>query len=432
MRIGLLNLVVAIASAEDLVGIEDCLHSKRVARMAWAVGQALGYGPERLERLLQAGLVHDCGVSSTADHDHLIEELDWFGSRNHCERGALLLTAFPPLAGLAPIIRYHHSHWQDLEQRPLLRTVAEDANLIYLVDRVDMLAASYYASQTQLVHSEAICQRINSYRQRLFSPQLLDGFLKAATVPAFWLDLDAGPLNHWIFELLETQVVQEISEDDLLHFAEIIADIVDAKSPYTAEHSRGVARVAGWLAERAGLPPDRCRQVVIAGLVHDVGKLRIPDEILESSTGLSQEQRQTIKSHTYWTFEILRTIPGFDEMAQWAAFHHESLDGRGYPFGVQADGLALEARIMRVADVYQAMAQRRPYRAPTRCEDILHLLRRMEQQGEVDGRIVDLVAADLETCHGIATAGSPPRAGTGAPLRAHEVSGTSATPSPLS
>lgn len=402
MRIGLLNLVVAIASAEDLVGIEDCLHSKRVARMAIAVGEALGYDPERCQRLLRAGLVHDCGVSSTADHDHLIEELDWYGSQKHCERGARLLMSFSPLAALAPIIRYHHSHWNDLQQRPVLREVAEDANLIYLVDRVDMLCARHYASQTQLVHSEAIRERIASYRGRLFAPHLTEGFLRASTVPAFWLNLDATPLNHWVFGLLENQTIEEISGDDLLHFAEIIADIVDAKSPYTAEHSRGVARLAGWLARQAGLGPERCRQVVIAGLVHDVGKLRIPDAILESPRGLSDDERQVIRAHTYWTFEILRSIPGFDEMAQWAAFHHESLDGGGYPFGKDQSELALEARIMRVADVYQAMAQRRPYRAPTDPAAILALLRQMQARDEVDGSVVDLVAADLQSCHRVA------------------------------
>lgn len=399
MRIGLLNLVVAIASSADLVGIEDCLHSKRVARMAIAVAEALGYDAQRRERLMRAGLVHDCGVSSSDDHDHLIQEFDWPSSHIHCERGAHLLAAFTPLASLAPIIRYHHSHWSDLQQRPLLQEVAEDANLIYLVDRVDMLGAPYYATQTQLVHSESIRERIRGFAGSLFAPHLMDGFLQASTVPAFWLNLDANPLNHWIFDLLETQTVQEITEAELLHFAEIIADIVDAKSPYTAEHSRGVARMAGWLAEQAGLPPDRCRQVVIAGLVHDVGKLRIPDAILESPQHLSPDERQMIRSHTYWTFEILRNIPGFDEMAEWAAFHHESLDGGGYPFGKDRSALSLEARIMRVADVYQAMAQRRPYRGSTPPEEILALLRQMQDRDEVDGSLVDLVAADLPTAH---------------------------------
>jgi HD-GYP domain-containing protein (c-di-GMP phosphodiesterase class II) len=109
-----------------------------------------------------------------------------------------------------------------------------------------------------------------------------------------------------------------------------------------------------------------------------------------------------MKRHSFATYQILRRIGGFEEIALWAAEHHESLNGNGYPFHLKAEAIPPEARIIKVADIFQALAQHRPYRTPMPTPEILDLLRRMQAENEVDGAIVDLVARHAEECRGSA------------------------------
>jgi HD-GYP domain-containing protein (c-di-GMP phosphodiesterase class II) len=151
-----------------------------------------------------------------------------------------------------------------------------------------------------------------------------------------------------------------------------------------------------------GLPADTCDKLEIAGLLHDLGKLQIPDEILESPGALADSEQATIRSHSYETFQILRSIDGLGEIADWAAYHHESLNGNGYPFRLRGRDLTVEARIIRVADIFQAMAQDRPYRGPMSPARILEHLLLLAERGELDTRVVGLVARDLKHCSKLA------------------------------
>ena len=144
VEVDLRQAVYALSDALDLVGVNDFYHGKRVGLMAVDMGRTLGLpGPMR-EELFDTGLLHDCGVSSTAIHQHLVEEMDWEGSQGHCERGYDLLMSQPQLAGLAPTVLYHHTHWCDFSGKGVNEDIAFKANLIFLVDRVDALAAPHY------------------------------------------------------------------------------------------------------------------------------------------------------------------------------------------------------------------------------------------------------------------------------------------------
>ena len=116
INIDIRQVVLVIARAVDLVGVDDILHGRRVAVIAVACAKHLGWDQAAQNLLFDAGLLHDAGVSSTRVHRTLVNELDWEGAELHCERGFQLLKDFSPLAHLAPILRYHHSHWEDLSR----------------------------------------------------------------------------------------------------------------------------------------------------------------------------------------------------------------------------------------------------------------------------------------------------------------------------
>jgi len=141
----------------------------------------------------------------------------------------------------------------------------------------------------------------------------------------------------------------------------------------------------------------------VAGLLHDLGKLQVPDEILEKPGPLSREERSLIERHSFETYQILRGIAGLEDIALWAAYHHERPDGGGYPFRCSGTELTLEMRIIAVSDVFQALAQRRPYRRSLPPAQILEMLRAFVAQNRLDEEIVELIGQNLDTSWRLAT-----------------------------
>lgn len=398
MQVNIRQMVLTISNAVDLVGVTDVFHGRRVGMMAVECARILKWDAATQRLLFDAGLLHDCGVSSTREHHRIINELDWEGADLHCEKGYGLLRNFAPLAHLAPIVRYHHTRWEDMAGLRVDPFVARHSNLIHLVDRVDALAARYYQDESLLLHVGEIRDLINRYRDRFFAPDLVDAFLDASVPEAFWLLLDSAYIPQYVEDMERFGEIRISTLDELKQFAFLIAGIVDAKSHFTAEHSLGVARLSRFLGQQIGFAGDRLEKLEIAALMHDIGKLQVPDELLESSAVFSPADRSVMKKHSFATYQILRRVGGFEELALWAAEHHESLNGSGYPFHLKAGEIPMEARIIKVADIFQALAQRRPYRAPMPVPQILDLLRTMQAENEVDGTIVDTVALHLEEC----------------------------------
>ncbi|WP_417068702.1 HD-GYP domain-containing protein [Niveibacterium terrae] len=393
MQIELSDVVLALSDAIDLVGIDDDKHGKRVGVMAADCAHELGWSEREQVLMLNAGLLHDCGVSSTRVHHHLVSEFDWQGSQEHCLRGEALLKNVAPLAHLAEIVRYHHTHWCDLPTG-LDRATALAANLIFLVDRVDALTAAFYGAPDYLLKKESSRLSIAEHSGQRFAPELIEAFLSASKRESFWLNLEPRYLAHMLPQRLGREAGAELGLAAVRSLAMMFSAIVDAKSPFTAEHSEGVARLAFDLARVAGLDAETCARIEIAGLLHDIGKLRVADEILEKPGPLDAGQRAAIMRHSYETYQILGGIRGLEEIALWAASHHEKLDGSGYPFHLGSDELPLASRIIAVADVCQALVQDRPYRKPLGAENVLDYLHEQRKEGHLDGDVIALLERD--------------------------------------
>lgn len=143
---------------------------------------------------------------------------------------------------------------------------------------------------------------------------------------------------------------------------QVVASIVEARDSYTADHQRRVTNLASAIAAEMGLSKDQIDGIRMAGMVHDLGKISVPAEILSKPGRITEREFDIIKSHTQVGYDILKTIEFPWPIAQIVLQHHERMDGSGYPQGLSGRDIMLEARILAVADVVEAMASHRPYR----------------------------------------------------------------------
>jgi len=155
---------------------------------------------------------------------------------------------------------------------------------------------------------------------------------------------------------------------------EAFAEVVDAKSHFTFSHSVGVTDVAAAIGRAMGIRPERGQLLHRAALLHDLGKLRVPNSILDKPGKLDEAEWAVMREHPALTAAILRRVRQFDELASIAGAHHEKLDGTGYPDRLLAQDLSLEARILAVADIYGALIEDRPYRSGMSEEQALGII----------------------------------------------------------
>jgi len=382
------NAITALSCALDLVGVDEVRHGKRVAVMARAIAERLAWPEAECLSILYAGMLHDCGVSRIHEHRHLTETLEWDGAEEHCIRGADYLSACAPVAHLSTEIRYHHTRWEKLLESSVEPRLSLRANLLFLADRIDVLQAPFLNSGLILIEYPAIIARIQTLSGILFAPELVEAFAEIASVEAFWLAMEPEYLDedlrrfgsHLPSALLDIPALKEL--------ARLFSRVVDAKSPYTDDHSQRVALIARQLAIDFGIGGYELEQIEIAGLLHDIGKLRVSEDIIDKPGSLTPEERATMHRHSYDTFRILQRVFDDSKIPVWAGFHHETLIGDGYPFRTDNTTLDLECRIIAVADVFQALAQERPYRRTMSLEYILGDLRSRVETGHLDAQVV--------------------------------------------
>jgi len=381
------NLVSALSIALELSTDGLSKHHWRTALIAGRIAEHIGLNEGQQQILVYAALLHDIGaVSNWSERKKLQEFKVADDVYRHAEAGYELLKDSPQFGILAETIRHHHDKWDGSSPSGLAgKDIPITSRIINLADRLEILLKDkVYIFEQRPTMLSAIRELSGSY----FDPELVRALHEFARQESFWLDLTNPNYYQNFFRQIDTYGRMVFNIDDVVNIAEIFATIIDRTSRFTGMHSRGVAQVSAFLAQARGYSREEIKLIKIAGLFHDLGKLAIPNEILESPNKLTDKEFSIIKQHPYYTYRILEQIDGFSLIAEWAAFHHETLDGAGYPFRMPESSLKLGSRIVSVADVFVALSENRPYRQALAVCEVERIMRGMADNRKIDSRVV--------------------------------------------
>lgn len=382
-----MNLIKALSQALELSTGGLGRHHWRTAMISKRIAEYIGIEKQQRNLLVYAGLLHDLGSVSNWEEKHRIRNVDLVHPNiyEHAETGYLLLKDSKQLGPLAPIIRHHHDHWDGSSPYQLAgEAIPLFSRIINLADKVE----AHLPEDNILEHYPAILTLIRKQSGSVFDPELVKALHDFGRQESFWLDLTNPHYYQDFFQNIDDYGRLPFQIDDIIDVAEIFATIIDRTSRFTGAHSRSVATVAAYLAQARGYSQAEVKLMRVAGLFHDIGKLAIPNTILEKPGKLTEREFAIIKQHPYYTYRILEKIDGFQTIAEWAALHHETLDGAGYPFRVADNSLQLGSRIVAVADVFTALSENRPYRQTLDLKEIEKIMRGMVGNRKLDGAVV--------------------------------------------
>jgi HD-GYP domain-containing protein (c-di-GMP phosphodiesterase class II) len=425
------QVVATLSHALDVTEGEPPGHAVRTCLIGMRIGERIGLPAEERSALFYALLLKDAGCSANAARlsalfdapDQVakarMKRIDWtrpgaltlYGVRTvapsgsplkklgrlrelgreegvtrslmaaRCERGADIARLIGLPAAAAEAIAALDEHW-DGGGHPL--GLAGDA--IPLLGRILCLAQTVEVFARMAGRAGAL-EMAARRSGRWFDPALVEALRSLAGDAALWEQLtgDRTP-DVRAFEPAEHIVVA--GPERLDRVARAFALVVDAKSPYTARHSERVAEIAVGIGRALGFAPEPLAELRRAGLLHDLGKLAVPNVVLDKPGRLTDDEFRIVKGHPALSERIIAGVGPFERIARLAGAHHERLDGRGYFRGSPGTALDQSARVLAVADVCEALSADRPYRAGLDPDSVFEII------GEQAGTALCATAVD--------------------------------------
>lgn len=385
------SLMGGLARTMNLVNPKMENHHEQTAYFAYFVASGMNLSREDVGLVISSALLHDVG-SIVYENKLSVQEIEK-SAHKIAAIGADIIRDIPGYEEVAEVIGFCQTSWKKLE--PEARNDEKKSRYIKLASIVHLadVAASCLVQEGRVLNQiEGICRAIENGRGTEFCGEAVDAFLEFKGIEFIWLDAMHNPFFLGFF--------MDKGEDVTLEFVrnhtKLLSRIIDYRSSFTAMHSAGVAATARELAEKCGMTEEDTIKMEIAGYLHDIGKLVVPREILEKPSKLTEEEFNIIKEHPYYTRYVLMGIDGFTDIANWAGYHHEKLNGKGYPFHFDAGQLDKGSMIMAVADIFSALTEIRPYRDGMKKEQVADILLENVERGEISGEIVKILIENYE------------------------------------
>jgi HD-GYP domain-containing protein (c-di-GMP phosphodiesterase class II) len=444
------EILLALSFALDLTEGAVPGHAIRSCLLGLRIGRAAGLGPLQLPDLYYASLLKDVGCSSNSARmcqivggdDRIMKAgaklADWtrphrpqlstlkllwrevlpgasifrksarilkIAATQHrnnrdliemrCDRGAQIVRKLGIRDEVAVAVEHLDEHW-DGGGYP--NSLAGDS--IPVLSRILAIAQHldvFCMDQGPAAAIEVLCERAS----RWFDPALVAAAVCLDQEGSLWDGcLPSSRIDETRAELVAAYdaLPEHLPASGIETICEAFADVVDAKSPFTYRHSIGVRDAAVAIGAALNLPPDRLQLLGRAALLHDLGKLSIPNTILDKKGSLTPMETVLVKAHPGLSAEILSRISGFREIAVIAGEHHERLDGSGYPFHLQAHEVSLESRILVVADTYGALSENRPYRDALELDQVRDIMQKQTPR-KIDPTVYEALLSVVEELH---------------------------------
>ncbi len=385
IKINLSNLLISLSYVMDLLNIAVAEHQTRTAYIAVEIARELGIHGSNLENIFAASLLHDIGAI-TLEEKIALHQFEDINVDQHCIRGEMLLSTVPYFNKISKIIRLHHTKYTEIFDR-MNESVYCSAQILSLADYIERLIDR---KKYILFQKQDILDAVKLQSVKMFHPEYIKAFISLSGREEFWFDLTSAK---YLNSLKDNSPYNGLTLDlsDVNYLTKLFAKLIDFKSHFTYTHSAGVSACVEKLCAIKKTSDEEGTLMVIAGNLHDVGKLTIPSTILEKEGALTVEEFEIIKSHSYYTYHILKSIDGFENVSRWAAFHHEKLDKSGYPFRYSGATLDENSKIMTVSDIFTALAEKRPYRDGMKKDQIYTIFKQMSDDNKIDKCCSDMI-----------------------------------------
>ena len=388
-EINLAEMGYLYGAAVDLVEGHAFGHGQRVAYIAQELAVGLELDDDDVTDVALAALFHDVGLlkithaltelTSTPESELLVnhqldavEDLAIHVRKGSIERlselliqhvseGGAFLEELPLSPAVARLVKGHHERYDGHgypaglrgENVPIIQRVLTAADSL----ETAIAAAGERGHSPEFVRAEAL-----KFSGKQLGPAEAKGLVEATQNVRFWGIFTGGQVGKQLMSRIPQERVAVTYGQLATMFVQLVG-LVDGKSPYRQNHSWNVARNTYLIALELGIPEDLAASLGMSGLVHDLGKAGVSNQILDKPKWLTGPEYDQAKKHISYTEKILGYAGGlFDEVLEWIADHHERLDGSGYPNRLKGDKLSREARILATADVYDALISDRPYR----------------------------------------------------------------------
>ena len=431
------EVIAALSYALDITEGQSSGHAARSCILGMRIGRELGLRPADASALFYALLLKDLGCSSnaskvcylfgsddrstkndlaTTDYRSMTGSLAYV-ARNvapegslltkasrfiavaaggkkmanelvkmRCDRGATIARKLQLPEETADAIRSLDEHWDGGGAHQGL--TGEQIPLLARILGISQTVEAFYTKSGV----DAACDMAAARSGTWFDPQLVKVLLSLRNDESLWSEMARDDAAAQAANLEPADLAIAADDAALDRVAEGFSMVIDAKSPWTFCHSSGVAEIAVGIGSVLGIKGERLNTLRRAALLHDIGKLGVSNLILDKPGKLDADEITQMRRHTQFTHQILQRVEAFSHFADMASAHHERLDGKGYHRGIAGGELQLEVRILAVADIYEALAAKRPYRKDLTKEEVMNVVIR-----EAGAGLCPTVVAALQT-----------------------------------
>jgi len=376
-KVSLKKILMVIQRCLNIMDERMVGHGEEVSYIMYKLLKASNsYTEDEILRLMEIAIFHDIGAYKVEERNEILD-IHLSNPINHAVYGSLFIKYFSPLSDLAPVVLGHSMNPEDLDYEKK-KIIPKEALLLHLADLISILNIRNKRMEkswvVDILGEKALPEHKNYFEIACTKYNLLENIQD----------------NRYLEELYKVFDNVLLTREEVISYIRMLTYAIDFRSESTVVHTITVEEVSFQIAKILNIDEDEARRIRIASMIHDIGKIAIPVEILEKKSKLTDEEYEKIKEHAIIGYKILSNL-GLDDLRDIATLHHEKLDGTGYPFGLKGEEIPFEARIVAIADVVSALVNKRSYKDEFSKQDVISILLDMALNNKIDNEICNIV-----------------------------------------